>query len=143
MNTYSNRGASYDALDRPSYAKRVGLCLLGLVAYGFIVGFLSQSVGMSDPRTAMLTMIALIIIGNVVIGSYFVRFTYRRALDCSFGQNGKAWIAAVAALPTLALPNYGLLVFGVMMFFKSAPTYEEEGNVEDDTGVLRPFAAAE
>lgn len=131
------------ALSRPGYAARFGTCLVGLLAYGFFVGLAFQSKAMTDPMSAIQQMFGFIIAGNVIVGSLFTYFTYRRALDCEFGQNGKSWIAVLAALPTLALPQYGLVVFAVMMFFKSAAAHEEASEIADDAGILRPLEAAE
>lgn len=142
MNDHLETGGQ-SVLNRPGYAVRFGGCLAGLVAYGMVLGLAFQSKIMADPFSAMQQMFGLIIVGNVVAGAFFTLFTYRRALDCEFGQNGKAWIAVLAALPTLALPQYGLLVFGVMMLFKSAPAYDDAVDIADDEGVLRPLEAAE
>ncbi len=141
MNDFET-GASR-ALERPGYAWRVGGCLLGLVAYGFALGMLFSSRMMTDPADAWQTMYVFILIGNVVAGSLFVYYTYCRALDCRFGEKGMAWIAAVFALPTVVLPQYGLLVFGVMMLFKSAPVYLETDDIAGDAEGLRPLDAAE
>ena len=135
MKDHMQTGA-HRALSRPSYAKRFVACLVGLIGYGAILGLAFQSKMMTDPMNALTLMYGFIILGNVVAGSFFALFTYRRALDCKFGQNGKAWIATLAALPTLALPQYGLLVFLAMMLFRSAPEEDEAPSIVADEGIL-------
>ena len=127
-------------LSRPAYAKRVGACLLGLVGFGFVLGFSIKARTGVDPTTALTSLMAVTFVANAVAGSFFVSFTYRRALDCRWGQNGMAWIAAVVALPTLALPQYGLLVFVAMMFFKSA---EDATTADDYDEIHQPLHPAE
>lgn len=130
-------------LNRPGYAVAFGGCIAGLVGYGMIMGAALASTMAADPFAAMEQMFAWSIVGNVLVGILFTYFTYRRALDCEFGQNGKAWIAVLAALPTLALPQYGLLVFTAMMFIKSAAAEESTSGISDDEGLLRPLEPGE
>lgn len=127
------------ALDRPGYAKRFVGCLAAQFALGFVVGLSSPS----DPVSALQQMFVLVIICNVIIGGFFASFTYRRALDCQFGKNGKAWVAALAALPAMVLPNVAFLVFAVMMFIKSAQQREDGFEFEGDEDLPHPVPAGE
>jgi hypothetical protein len=138
MNDHLETGGQ-SILSRPAYAKRFGACLAGLFGYGVVLGLAFQSKIMADPISAMQQMFGFIILGNMVVGAFFTLFTYRRALDCEFGQNRKAWIAVLAALPALALPQYGLLVFGAMMLFKSASQPQKAVDVSDDIGAVQPL----
>lgn len=116
----AGKRATHPPLGRRGYALRFLGLALGLVAYGGSLGVVSASLGTTDPTSIVRSALAFIFFGNLLVGTFFVYFTYRRALDCQWGQNGKAWIAAIVALPTLALPQFGILVFGGMMLFKSA-----------------------
>lgn len=141
MKDHSEIGAS-GALDRRIYAWRAAACVVGYFMYCFLLGAIAGENG-ADPASAFLQMMPFILVGNIVAGAFFVYFTHRRALDCEFGQNGKAWIATVAALPSIFLPQYALLVFTSMMFMKSAPEWEETAEFEGDTGFQRPLQPGE
>lgn len=141
-----NRGAQRP-LNRSGYAKRTLACVAALFGWGFVLGIGFSSTMQSDPLTALQQMYPLIIAGNIVAGIFFVQATFRRALDTRFAENGFGWFAVIAALPTLALPQYGLLVFIVMMLLKSAPAEEEpdseDDEFEDDEFPLPPLQAGE
>ena len=128
------------ALTRPAYAKRFAACQAVFFCYGFVMEAFKP--GFMQPGTFE-TFLALTILVNGIVGYFFVSFTYRRALDCEFGKNGKARIAMLAALPTVLIPNLAFIVFAVMMFFKSAPEDEEATDIVNDTGMLRPLEAGE
>jgi len=142
MNNHIGTGGQY-SLNRPSYALRVAGCLLGFLAYGTALGMAFQSSFIADPLSTIERMAVFIFIGNAVAGAVFSYLTYRRALDCEFGQKGKAWIALLACLPTLALPQYALLVFGVIMLFRSASDRNQAVEDIDKPGVIRSLEAGE
>lgn len=137
MEDHLETGASR-TLDRPGYAKRSLACLVGYGLQGMVIGAV-----LASPTGGVQLFSAVLIVGNIILGSLFVSFTYRRALDCKFGQNGRAWIAALAAIPTLAMPNLIFVVFLVMMLIKSAPDEEEELDFQDDEFPLPPLQSGE
>ena len=130
-------------LDRAGYAVRVVACIAGLIGFGAVLGIIFRNEIVTDPMEALMKIQGIAMIANLIVGICFVVFTHRRALDTAFGKNGRAAIATVIALPTMILPQYGLLVFIAMMFFKSAPVDAEVDDIEDDTGTLRPLQAGE
>jgi len=142
MNHHTYQPLAKRPLGRGGYALSTAAYFGASVVFGAVLGSVYGPALFADPDTFE-QFLAYNLVFNVLAGIYFVLMTYRRALDCSFGQNGFAGIAAVAALPTLAMPNLFFVVFVVMMFFKSAPDDEEEPEFQDDEFPLPPLQSGE
>ena len=96
-------------INRKQYAGR----FLALLAFMLVMGVLLGAVAGSIE-----TFFTLTIVVNIVVGCAFVYFSRQRAFDAGF-EGGKLTLMTVVSLPTLILPQFGILIFIFLMFLKS------------------------